>query len=247
MLSLEPCRCSSDLFLSSSRPRTGCWQPRILLGMVEARSVDDVKSTHTCGTRQLRSQGPLPVHAHRTEGATRSEGRKRANGGGIGVRGGIGDGNGGGNGDGNGGGNVNGDRDGAGTGTGVETRGRTRGNGNGDERGDGDESSSGYGNGDEDRNGNEDGIGESGREAKKPKKPHKRVVNALWETGETWVCVVCVCFFFPFILEVKFVGCTSRGHIGGRSHIISHPPSFCGVCLYFSREKDSAVPFPRRP
>ena len=28
---------------------------------------------------------------------------------------------------------------------------------------------------------------------------------------------------------------------------ISHPPSFCGVCLDFSREKDSAIPFPRRP
>ena len=34
---------------------------------------------------------------------------------------------------------------------------------------------------------------------------------------------------------------------GGRSHMISHPPSFCGACLNFSREKDSAVPFPRRP
>ena len=31
------------------------------------------------------------------------------------------------------------------------------------------------------------------------------------------------------------------------SHRISHPPSFCGACLYFSREKGSAVPFPRRP
>ena len=31
------------------------------------------------------------------------------------------------------------------------------------------------------------------------------------------------------------------------SHRISHPPSFCGACLYSSREKDSAVPFPRRP
>ena len=60
-----------------------------------------------------------------------------------------------------------------------------------------------------------------------------------------WVLAVCV--FFPFILDVKFVGCTSRGHTGGRSHRISHPPSFCGACLYFSREKDSAVPFPRRP
>ena len=31
-----------------------------------------------------------------------------------------------------------------------------------------------------------------------------------------------------------------------RSHRVS-PPSFCGACLIFSREKDSAVPFPRRP
>ena len=57
----------------------------------------------------------------------------------------------------------------------------------------------------------------------------------------------CVCVFFPFILDIKFVGRTSRGHTGGRSHGISHSPSFCGACLNFSREKDSAVPFPRRP
>ena len=58
---------------------------------------------------------------------------------------------------------------------------------------------------------------------------------------------VCVSVFFPFILDIKFVGRTSRGHTGGRSHRISHPPSFCGTCLNFSREKDSAIPFPRRP
>ena len=58
---------------------------------------------------------------------------------------------------------------------------------------------------------------------------------------------VCVCVFFPFILGIKFVGRTSRGHTGGRSHRIFHPPSFCGACLYFSREKDSAIPLPRRP
>ena len=34
---------------------------------------------------------------------------------------------------------------------------------------------------------------------------------------------------------------------GGRPHRIFHPPSFCGACLNFSREKDSAIPFPRRP
>ena len=45
---------------------------------------------------------------------------------------------------------------------------------------------------------------------------------------------VCVCVFFHFILDIKFVGRTSRGHTGGRSHRISHPPSsFCGACLNF--------------
>ena len=57
----------------------------------------------------------------------------------------------------------------------------------------------------------------------------------------------CVCVFFPFILDFKFVGRTSRGHTGGRSHRIFHPPSFCGACLNFAREKDSTIPFPRRP
>ena len=61
------------------------------------------------------------------------------------------------------------------------------------------------------------------------------------------VVCVCVCVFFPFILDIKFIGRTSRGHKGGRSHRISHPPSLCGACLNFSREKDSAIPFPRRP
>ena len=57
------------------------------------------------------------------------------------------------------------------------------------------------------------------------------------------VVCVCVCVFFPFILDIKFIGSTSRGHTGGRSHRISHPPSFCRACLNFSLEKDSAVPF----
>ena len=60
---------------------------------------------------------------------------------------------------------------------------------------------------------------------------------------------VCVCVFkivIPFILDARFVDVPAGGHPGGRSHRIS-PPSFCGACLNFSREKDSAVPFPRRP
>ena len=59
-------------------------------------------------------------------------------------------------------------------------------------------------------------------------------------------CVIMTCVFVCF-LDIKIVGRTSRGHTGGRLHRISHPPSFCGACLNFSREKDSAIPFPRRP
>ena len=49
---------------------------------------------------------------------------------------------------------------------------------------------------------------------------------------------VCVVFFSQIILDIKFVGRTSRGHTGGRSHRISHPPPFGGACLnfFFSRE-----------
>ena len=56
----------------------------------------------------------------------------------------------------------------------METRGRTQ-DGNGDRSRGGNESSSGDGSGDEDGNGNgnEDRVEESGREAKKRKKPHK--------------------------------------------------------------------------
>ena len=32
---------------------------------------------------------------------------------------------------------------------------------------------------------------------------------------------VCVCVFFPFILDIKFVGRTSRGHTGFLIHLFS--------------------------
>ena len=72
-----------------------------------------------------------------------------------------------------------------------------------------------------------------------------RLIGRKWSLE--WTVCVCVCVFFPLILDIKFVGRTSRGHTGGRSHRFSHPPSFCGACLNFSREKNSAIPFPRRP
>ena len=71
--------------------------------------------------------------------------------------------------------------------------------------------------------------------------------GCLWKQGVRVLRDLCVCVFFPSILDIKFVGRTSRGHTGGRSHRIFNSPSFCGACLDFCREKDSAIPFPRRP
>ena len=77
---------------------------------------------------------------------------------------------------------------------------------------------------------------------------HHIIISMVLSVLHCTMCVcVCVCVFFPSILYIKFVGRTSRGHTGGRSHRIFNPPSFCGACLDFCREKDSAIPFPRRP
>ena len=74
-------------------------------------------------------------------------------------------------------------------------------------------------------------------------KGHTLYLYKSYLSPEHLVCVY-VCVFFPFILDIKFVGRTSRGHTEGRSHRISLPSSFCGACLNFSREKDSAFTFP---
>ena len=78
-----------------------------------------------------------------------------------------------------------------------------------------------------------------------PGSHRRKVTHDFSSTFFLWY--VCICIFFTSILDIKFVGRTSRGHTGGRSHRISHPPSFCDACLNFSREKDSAILFPRRP
>ena len=154
-------------------------------------------------TRRPHSQGPASVQAHRTGGVTGSEGQEGADGvgGGTGVGGGNGDGNGdvNGHGDGDGAGagtgveldegaqdgNGDGSEDGAGTGTGtgVGTRRRAP-DGNGDGNGDGSEDCSGDGNGDDD-NGNENRIGEGGREAKKHKKPQNNCRRRAGNGGNT--------------------------------------------------------------
>ena len=51
--------------------------------------------------------------------------------------------------------------------------------------------------------------------------------------GSAFSVCVGVGVFSTSILDIKVVGRTSRGYTGGRSHRISHPPSFCGACLNF--------------
>ena len=82
-------------------------------------------------------------------------------------------------------GDGSGDGAGTGTGTGVGTRRRTP-DGSGDGNGDGSEDSSGDGNGDDDNgNGNEDRIGEDGREVKKRKKPQNSYGRRAGNGGDT--------------------------------------------------------------
>ena len=58
---------------------------------------------------------------------------------------------------------------------------------------------------------------------------------------------MCVCYTLcchPIYSGRQAYGRTSRGHTGGSSHRISHPPSFCGACaLNFLREKDFSRSF----
>ena len=70
--------------------------------------------------------------------------------------------------------------------------------------------------------------------------PHFRVEKYRTTTVRFSACV-CVCF-----LPIHS-GHQGRWTYQPGSHRISHPPSFCGACLNFSREKDSAIPFPLRP
>ena len=46
-----------------------------------------------------------------------------------------------------------------------------------------------------------------------------RKIRSLFK-HKSWLCVY-VCVFFPFILDIKFVGRTSRGHIGFLTHLLS--------------------------
>ena len=60
-------------------------------------------------------------------------------------------------------------------------------------------------------------------------------------TTIAYIIIQCVCVVIPFILDVRLVDARA-----GVTQDFS-TPSFCGARLHFYREKDSAVPFPRRP
>ena len=62
------------------------------------------------------------------------------------------------------------------------------------------------------------------------------------------VMAVCVYVAIPCTPDVRFVDVPAETtHEEGHTGFLHFHPSFCGACLNFSREKNSAVPFPRRP
>ena len=80
--------------------------------------------------------------------------------------------------------------------------------------------------------------------------PSNLVVYSTMRCSTMCVCVSVFSshsFWTSSSLDVPAGVTQEEGHTRGRSHRISHPPSFCGACLNFSREKDSAIPLPRRP
>ena len=58
---------------------------------------------------------------------------------------------------------------------------------------------------------------------------------------------VCVCVFSSHSFWTSSSLDVPAGVTQEEGHRIFNPPSFCGACLDFCREKDSAIPFPRRP
>ena len=54
----------------------------------------------------------------------------------------------------------------------------------------------------------------------------------------------CVCVAIPFILDVRLVDVPAGVT---QEEVTQDSTSFCGTCLDFYRQRDSAAPFPRRP
>ena len=65
--------------------------------------------------------------------------------------------------------------------------------------------------------------------------------------GAVSTAAVCVCVFSSHSFWTLSSLDVPAGVTQGEGHRIFHPPSFCGACLIFSREKELAIPFPRQP
>ena len=71
----------------------------------------------------------------------------------------------------------------------------------------------------------------------------------------THFTILSVLYLFEFSVTLSVNVCVLSSHLLWTSDLWTHqsgshrisPPSFCGACLIFYREKDSAVPFPHRP
>ena len=72
------------------------------------------------------------------------------------------------------------------------------------------------------------------------------IICIVSSTSSTMCVCVCVCFL-PIHSGHQVRWTYQPGSHRRKVHRISHPLSFCGACLNLSREKDSAIPFPRRP
>ena len=75
------------------------------------------------------------------------------------------------------------------------------------------------------------------------------MVHVVWHVNKRRMARVRVrtmCVVIPFIIMDDRLVDVPAGVTQEEGDRIS-PPFFCGACLEFSREKDSADPFPRRP
>ena len=69
-------------------------------------------------------------------------------------------------------------------------------------------------------------------------------LDVLYKLSQNRHNYYCVCVFPSHSFWTSSSLDVPAGHTGGRPHRISRPPSFCGAYLDFSREKNSAIPFP---
>ena len=66
------------------------------------------------------------------------------------------------------------------------------------------------------------------------------ILDQLSNTSPATQTSVCVYVFFPSILDIKFVGRTSRGHTGGRSQTSKDLPSAVRALIFVARRTQTS-------